>query len=93
MARKRRQSLLYRFTAGRGAESVVLRPFYGGYNVIALDPEYRYALVCGPNRDYSWILSRTPTLDAGVRDSLLQTAKGYGFATDALIWVEQPADQ
>ncbi|HEJ6973349.1 TPA: outer membrane lipoprotein Blc [Serratia marcescens] len=68
-------------------------PFYGGYNVITLDPEYRYALVCGPNRDYLWILSRTPTLDASVRDRLLQTAKGYGFATDALIWVQQSADQ
>lgn len=68
-------------------------PFYGGYNVIALDPAYRYALVCGPNRDYLWILSRTPTLDAAVRDRLLQTAKGYGFATDKLIWVQQSADQ
>jgi apolipoprotein D and lipocalin family protein len=56
-------------------------------------PAYRYALVCGPNRDYLWILSRTPTLDASVRDSLLQTAKGYGFATDKLIWVQQSADQ
>ncbi|TGD32503.1 hypothetical protein C9F07_35025, partial [Salmonella enterica subsp. enterica serovar Poona] len=37
-------------------------PFYGGYNVIALDREYRHALVCGPDRDYLWILSRTPTL-------------------------------
>ena len=33
-------------------------PFYGGYNVIALDREYRHALVCGPDRDYLWILSR-----------------------------------
>ncbi|MBR7352780.1 hypothetical protein G3W21_27470, partial [Klebsiella pneumoniae] len=37
-------------------------PFYGGYNVIALDREYRHALVCGPDRDYLWILSRTPTI-------------------------------
>ncbi|HEI8867904.1 TPA: outer membrane lipoprotein Blc [Serratia odorifera] len=64
-------------------------PFYGGYNVIALDADYRYALVCGPNRDYLWILSRTPTLDASVRDQLLQTARGYGFEIDKLIWVKQ----
>ncbi|EFE97592.1 lipocalin-like protein [Serratia odorifera DSM 4582] len=64
-------------------------PFYGGYNVIELDADYRYALVCGPNRDYLWILSRTPTLDANVRDKLLQTARGYGFEVDKLIWVKQ----
>jgi apolipoprotein D and lipocalin family protein len=33
-------------------------PFYGSYNVIALDKEYRYALVCGPDRDYLWLLAR-----------------------------------
>ncbi|WP_431224087.1 outer membrane lipoprotein Blc [Serratia sp. L9] len=64
-------------------------PFYGGYNVIELDPQYRYALVCGPNKDYLWILSRTPTLDAATRDRLVQIAQGYGFDTDALIWVNQ----
>jgi apolipoprotein D and lipocalin family protein len=68
-------------------------PFYGGYNVIDLDPEYRYALVAGPNRDYLWILSRTPTLDATVRDRLVQIAKGYGFDTSALVWVKQQTAQ
>ncbi|EOV28858.1 hypothetical protein A159_00546, partial [Escherichia coli KTE199] len=32
---------------------------YGGYNVIKLDDEYKYALVSGPNREYLWILART----------------------------------
>ncbi|MEH0833897.1 outer membrane lipoprotein Blc [Pectobacterium cacticida] len=64
-------------------------PFYGGYNIIALDDNYRYALVCGPNRDYLWILSRTPTLEAATRDRLVATAKRYGFPTEALIWVKQ----
>ncbi|CAI1665166.1 outer membrane lipoprotein Blc [Serratia plymuthica] len=68
-------------------------PFYGGYNVIELDAGYRYALVCGPNRDYLWILSRTPTLDATTRDRLVQTARSYGFATDKLIWVQQATTQ
>jgi len=68
-------------------------PFYGGYNVIELDADYRYALVCGPNRDYLWILSRTPELDAATRDRLLQTAKNNGFAIDKLIWVKQSQNQ
>lgn len=33
-------------------------PFYAGYNVIAIDPEYQYALVAGENLKYLWILSR-----------------------------------
>jgi len=64
-------------------------PFYGGYNVIALDENYRYALVCGPNRSYLWILSRTPQLDAAVKEELVQKARENGFAVNALIWVKQ----
>lgn len=45
-------------------------PFYGGYNVIRLDDDYQYALVSGPNRDYLWILSRTPTIPAAVKPGL-----------------------
>lgn len=64
-------------------------PFYGGYNIIELDDDYSYALVSGPNRDYLWILSRTPTLSADVREKLLSVAKDYGFPIDKLIWVKQ----
>ncbi|EPV6618210.1 outer membrane lipoprotein Blc, partial [Salmonella enterica subsp. enterica serovar Dublin] len=46
-------------------------PFYGGYNVIALDREYRHALVCGPDRDYLWILSRTPTISDEMKQQML----------------------
>ncbi|MDN3552081.1 lipocalin family protein [Halomonas almeriensis] len=64
-------------------------PFYGGYNIMALDTDYQWALVAGPNRDYLWILSRTPTLpDATYRD-LVQRAAEHDFPTDELIKVEQ----
>lgn len=33
-------------------------PFYSGYNVAALDPDYKYALVIGRNLDYMWLSSR-----------------------------------
>lgn len=64
-------------------------PFYGGYNVIALDKNYQHALICGPNRDYLWILSRTPQLDDGVKAELVAKARGAGFEVDKLIWVRQ----
>ncbi|MGP6380678.1 outer membrane lipoprotein Blc [Yersinia bercovieri] len=64
-------------------------PFYGGYNVIDLDDEYQHALIAGPNRDYLWILSRTPTIDSQTRDRLVAVAKNYGFPVEDLIWVKQ----
>ena len=64
-------------------------PFYGGYNVIALDEDYQYALVSGPNRDYLWILSRQPKIPDNVKQQYLTTAKRLGFAVDKLIWVNQ----
>ena len=65
-------------------------PFYGGYNVIALDSDYRYALVCGPDRDYLWILSRTPTIPEDVKKQMLNTAARQGFAIEKLLWINQP---
>ncbi len=65
-------------------------PFYGGYNVIALDREYRHALVCGPDRNYLWILSRTPTITAEMKQQMLDVATRQGFDVTKLIWVKQP---
>lgn len=64
-------------------------PFYGGYNIIALDDNYQYALVSGPNRDYLWILSRTPTIPDTVKLNYLRIASNLGFSTDDLLWVAQ----
>ena len=64
-------------------------PFYGGYNIIALDDEYRYALICGPDRDYLWILSRTPTIPAQVKQQMLAEATRQGFAVEKLLWIDQ----
>ena len=65
-------------------------PFYGGYNIVELDKsEYRYSLVAGPDRDYLWILSRTPQMDASDVERLVGIAADLGFATDALIFVDQ----
>lgn len=63
-------------------------PFYSGYNVIALDPEYKYALVAGKNLSYLWILSREITIPDEVKQNYLKIAKDLGFKTEALIWVE-----
>jgi apolipoprotein D and lipocalin family protein len=64
-------------------------PFYGSYNVMALDQEgYQWAMVCGPDTDYLWILSREPKLPEAVLERLLALASARGFETDKLIYVE-----
>lgn len=63
-------------------------PFYGGYNVIALDTAYQYALIAGSDLSYLWILSRETTMPEDVKQNYLDLAKKIGFDTDALLWVE-----
>lgn len=63
-------------------------PFYSGYNVIAIDREYKYALVAGKNLDYLWLLSREKTMPDGVKDSFLEKAKSVGYDVSDLVWVK-----
>jgi len=67
-------------------------PFYSGYNVIAIDDEYRYALVAGKNLKYLWILSREKTIPDTVKSDYLQLAERIGYATDELLWVTHDRD-
>lgn len=65
-------------------------PFYGAYNIIALDkPAYNYVMVCGPDKSYFWILARAPKLADPIKQRLIAQAKALGFDTDALIYVQQ----
>jgi apolipoprotein D and lipocalin family protein len=67
-------------------------PFIGDYWVIELDPEYQYAVVGHPSRDYLWILSRTRTLDAELYDTLLARIESRGYDLDRLSRTPQPTD-
>ena len=65
-------------------------PFYGGYNIIDLDKkDYAYAMIVDPDKSYFWILSRTRQLPKATLESLIDSAKRLGFATDQLIFVNQ----
>lgn len=63
-------------------------PFYGGYNIIALDADYGWAMVAGPNRGYLWILARDPGLEQAIIDDLVAQAAALEFDTNELIYVE-----
>ena len=62
-------------------------PFYGAYVIVELDPEYRHALVSGPNRGFLWILARSPHLSKPELDRLIARAAELDFPTDDLIFV------
>jgi len=64
------------------------RPFYSGYNVIAIDPDYKYSLVAGESLKYLWILSREQTIPDTIKDKYLTIAKDLGYTTSDLIWIE-----
>ncbi len=64
-------------------------PFYASYVIMTLDERYRYAMVTGPDRDYLWILSRTPTLPQETVQTLVQQAESQGYPVDELIYVKQ----
>jgi apolipoprotein D and lipocalin family protein len=63
-------------------------PFYSGYNVIALDDDYRYALVAGENFDYLWILSREKHHSWIHRRKLSSDSRRCRFRHFELLWVE-----
>ena len=57
----------------------------GNYWILALDPEYRTAMVGTPDRRFLWILSRTPQLEDGIYQRLVEQAKQLGFPVSDLI--------
>ena len=64
-------------------------PFYSSYVVFELGEEYEYAFVSGYNRDYLWLLSRTPEVDEAVKARFVARAAELGFAVDELLMVDQ----
>jgi apolipoprotein D and lipocalin family protein len=65
-------------------------PFHGDYWIIELGPSYEYAVIGHPSREYLWILSRTPHLDADLYAQLLERIEAHGYALDRLQQTPQP---
>jgi len=63
-------------------------PFYGSYVVFDLDRDnYSYALVCGPDKSYFWLLARSLRIDDELKKRLVDKAASLGFDTKKLIYV------
>ena len=58
---------------------------WADYWVIALDPDYQWAMVGEPGRDYLWILSREPSMDRALFEQLKSKAEGMGYDLSPLV--------
>lgn len=67
-------------------------PFWASYWILEIANDYSWAVVGHPNRSYFWILSRTPQMDPKVYESILSKMPGWGYKSEELIRVEQPAE-
>lgn len=65
-------------------------PFSGDYWIIDLGPNYEFAVVGHPSRTYLWILSRTPQMDSGVYEAILQRLKAQEYDISRLNKTLQP---
>lgn len=63
--------------------------FPGGYHVFALDEDYQWAMISGPDRGYLWILSRQSGMEEELYRQLVGIAEDRGFPVEGLIRVEQ----
>lgn len=59
-------------------------PFKGAYWIIDLADDYSYAVVGHPNRNYLWILSRTPKMDPVVYNQIIARVQAKGFNIEKL---------
>jgi len=58
---------------------------WADYWVIAIDPDYQWAVVGDPDREYLWILSREPVMDAELFARLKARAEAMGYDLAPLV--------
>lgn len=64
-------------------------PFKGDYWIIDLADDYSYAVVGHPNRQYLWILSRTPKMDSSIFNEITSRIEANGFDVSKLLITNQ----
>lgn len=68
-------------------------PFEGAYWILELGASYEYAVVGEPSRSFLWILSREPTLDDDILDSILNRLPDLGYDPDRLEMILQISEK
>lgn len=62
-----------------------LWPFAGDYIVIGLDPEYRWAAIGTPSREYAWVLARDDRLGGEDLAKAAEVFRASGYDACALL--------
>ena len=62
----------------------IIPAVWGDYWVIALDDNYQWVAVSEPGREYLWVLSRTPRMDAPTYANLLLRLSSLGLDVQKL---------
>ena len=65
-------------------------PFvWGDYWVIGLAPDYSYAVIGEPTREYLWVLSRSPEMPEDLLNAVLERVKEQGYDLSSLVRTKQ----
>jgi len=62
---------------------------WGDYWIIDLDPNYQYAVVGDPKRQYLWILSRSPEMKDAIYQNILRRVETMGYKPGKLVKTPQ----
>jgi apolipoprotein D and lipocalin family protein len=62
---------------------------WGDYWILALGPDYTWAVIGTPSREFLWILSRTPRMSASSYEQAIEIARASGFDTARLVRTPQ----
>ena len=67
----------------------LFRAFFSSYVIFELDQlHYQYAFVTSYNKEFLWLLARTPTVDEDVIQRFKAMISIYDFDQQSLIWVD-----
>ena len=65
---------------------------WGDYWILEVAPDYRYAVVGHPSRDYLWILSRSASIDPNDLKAVVDHAQAKDFDTSKLEYTKHTAN-
>lgn len=68
-------------------------PIYDDYQVLYVDPDYRYALAGNPDKSRGWVLARKPSIDNDTYHTLLAKLAALGYNTNKFKRVPQTPAQ
>ena len=66
---------------------------WGDYWILGIGPEYSYAVVGSPTREYLWILSRLPRMPAVAYQQAIEIATSNGYDVSRLVKTPQGLEQ